>query len=155
MSPIAVIAPAPKARATGPVAMWPYVAACFAWNTCVIGAAVFASLHWGFTSPGFVGFLSACISIVGAAWFFFRNHRRRFLPLERWRFILGSFLAFWFYDEFLRVALMVTHGGGDAKAIATAIVATLVDFGLVWIIVGATDLWAARSYGSAQDRGAA
>jgi hypothetical protein len=131
--------------------MWPYILMCLGWNTCVVLIAALAHQRWGLTSPGFVGFLSASISIVAAGWFFFQNHHRRFLPVERRRFAFGCFFAFWFYDEFLRIAFRAAHSGINGKGAATAIVATLVDFALVWIVVMCLDIWAVRTYGSTED----
>lgn len=151
MSPAILQAPTTLTRRSGPVPIWPYILVCLSWNTWVVCMAAIARQRWGFTSPGLLGFVSACISVVVAAWFFFRNHHRRFLPSERWRFAFGCFFVFWFYDEFLRIAVMATHGGVAAKEVVTAILATLVDLALVWIIVLCIELWAVTSYGSAED----
>jgi hypothetical protein len=150
MSPLAVILPPTQTRDGGPVSMWPYIAICFASNTCVVGAAALLALRWGLKSPGLVGFVNASVSTLIPAWFFFRRHHRRFAPQERGLFLLGSFLAFWFYDEFLRIALMVARNESNGKNIFAAIVATIVDFALVGIIVAAIDLWTARIYRSGE-----
>jgi hypothetical protein len=155
MSPLAVSAPATKPRPDGPVPIWPYVLACFAWATCIVGIALVARYRWGIAAPGSFGFAAACIAVGGAAYLFFRRYRRRFLPTERRQFMVGSFLAFWFYDEFLKIVLMVAHEQTSGRRVTTAVIATLIDFVLVWTVVGCADLWASRTYREPQSRTAA
>jgi hypothetical protein len=142
VSPPVVLAPDSAPRANGPVPMWPYILVCFSWITCILGVLLLARSRWGFDAPASVGFAAASIGVGGAALPFFRTYRRGFLPTERRWFLLGSFLAFWFYDEFIKIGLMVAHKQLSTRGITIAVLATFVDFVLVWIVVTCLDFWA-------------
>src|SRR5579872_7327568 len=133
MSPIAIVDTSTRNRGSNTPPMWWYVLVCFGWNTLIVGATALARLRWGISAPALFGSVSALLSILIPATLFLRNCRRRFRLSERRQFTLGCFIAFWFYDEFLRAALMVAHGGVGARQIAIAVVATLIDFAFVWI----------------------
>jgi hypothetical protein len=85
------------------------------------------------------------LSIQFATWQFVQTYRRAFLPIELKRFAWTWFLVFWFCDEspaIVRASL--TTAGWSIETVATAILATGVDFGVVAIIVYVTVPWAAK-----------
>lgn len=115
--------------------------------TAVIGIAAYANSRWGFISPALFGLVGAATGPSFAAVLFDRRHRRPLLPIElRW-LTVGCFLAFWFYDEFLRIAVMLTHAEETQRNVIRAIFATLVDFTLVWGILRCINFWATKRYG--------
>ena len=128
------------------VSMWRYVLACFVCMTTVVGIAWYAKSQWGYSAPGFFGFIGAVISVPVAGFLFANDHRRELRPIERRWLIIGCFLAFWFYDEFLRIAVMFAHREETARNITMAIAATIFDLALVWGIIRCIDFWAAQHY---------
>jgi hypothetical protein len=143
--------PLPETRAAspadGPCRVWIYAMASFICMTVVVGIAALAKSRWGTTAPALFGFAGAVISVHFAAWLFARTHRRSLLAIERQRLVWGCFLAFWFYDEFLRIAVkLANHGDWTGPEILTAILATLFDLTFVWAIIRYSAPWLLRGY---------
>jgi len=133
-------------RTNQPVSMWSYTAAAFICSTSLVGTLVLAKARWGIASPAIFGFVDACISTALAVYLFFAINRRPLFPVERRWLVLGCFLAFWFYDVFLRTALMIIHGTETLPETLSEIGGTIVDFALVWGIVHGLAFLGAKRY---------
>jgi hypothetical protein len=147
--PIAFPIPKTKAalQADVPSPVWIYVMASFICMTAVVGVAALAKSHWGTNAPALFGFAGAVISVHFAAWLFARTQRRSPLAIERQRLVWGCFLAFWFYDEFLRIAVkLANHADWTGAEVLTAILATVFDFTFVWAIFRYSAPWLLRGY---------
>jgi hypothetical protein len=146
--PLLILLPAaPGASNTNaPVSTWRYSLACFACMTSVVGIAMYVKSRWGYSAPGFFGLVGGVISVSVAGFLFVNAQRREPCPIERRRLTIGCLLAFWFYDEFLRIAVMLAHREETARKILTAVEATVFDLVLVWGIIRCILLWAAQHY---------
>ena len=134
-------------RSDAPVSIWRFTTASFVCMTSVVGIAIVAKLQWGISAPGTFGFIGACFSVLFAGVLFGLRQRRQLLPIERRRFIVGCFLAIWFYGEFLAIVhRTVTHQGWSPRQVTTAIAATAFDWVLVWVLVRYAVSWILESF---------
>ena len=134
-------------RTEGPISTWRYCVGCFLCLTVVAVGAAIAKMRWGLSAPGFTGLVGALISVLFAAWLFAKRNRRPPLPIERRWLTIGCFLAFWFYDEFLKNALgLLARGPSSARDVAIAILGTIVDFVIIWALFRYAAPWMLSRY---------
>ena len=85
------------------------------------------------------------LSIQFATWRFVQTYRRAFLSIELKRFAWTCFLVFWVCDESPAIVrAFSTPAGWSIEKVATAILATGVDFAVVAVIVYVTVPWATK-----------
>jgi hypothetical protein len=134
-------------RTDQPVSMWPYIAAAFVSSTSLLGTAVLVKLRWGVAVPlPLFGLASVCVSTGLAAYLFFANQSRPLFRVERRWLTFGCFLAFWFYDGFVRITLTFIHGEETPLDTISEIGGTLFDFAVVWMIVRVLAFWGTKRY---------
>jgi len=113
-----------------------YISLSFITMTLVVLVALGVKTRWGVTAPVIAGLTGGVLSVHVPALLFVKKHRRQFFPAERVAFLAGTFLAFWFYDGFLRIVdRTLNHGGWSPLQVETAIEAAGVDLVLVWAMV--------------------
>ena len=129
----------------GPVSMNWYGFLCFLGLAVAIVVLTLVTALTGVRFPTGTLIVGLLLSIQFATWRFVQTYRRAFLPIELKRFAWTCFLVFWVCDESPAIVrAFSTPAGWSIEKIATAILATGVDFAVVAVIVYVTVPWAAK-----------
>jgi hypothetical protein len=129
----------------GPVSMNWYGFLCFLGLAVAIAVLALVTTLTGVRFPTGTLIVGLLLSIQFATWRFVQTYRREFLPIELKRFAWTCFFVFWICDESPAIVrAFSTTAGWSLEKVATAILATGVDFAIVTVIVYVTVPWAAK-----------
>ena len=116
-------------------AMWPYALLSIAVAASILGVMFLAKRWWGYHDEMLSGLIVSAGTVYLVIWVYYKRHLARPLPFERAVLLWVCFVPFWFLDEGLRIHVELGQGALSFKAWVVAVLASAIDFVLVWVWV--------------------